>query len=170
MDLHSPPLGEAAAPESQGMRLRQLTPQARPRSPWRGPVAILGVAVAAVVVVVASAFMLLRPSTGIVSFSRSAFDQGSGACQFASPITSASTSDSFYMIAFFNDTLAVHDTYALGITKDGVPFRQSGNLTADTRFQCYVEADALGPLAAGVYDFTFTHNGTVEAAGSITIR
>jgi hypothetical protein len=114
--------------------------------------------------------LLLRSPAGHVYFSGDPYDQASGRCGFAAPVTTIDAARPFYMIAFFNDTLAPGNAYTLTITRDGAPFRDSGEQTATARFQCYVEQDALGPLDPGIYEFTFTHAGRVEAEGSLTIR
>ena len=130
--------------------------------------AIVGAVAAFVIVASILAVTLLSSSTGRVFFSRTAYDQGSKTCQFGSPISGASTADQFYMIASFSDTMDAKATFSLAITRDGVPF-EKGDATIGSGFNCYVEADALGPLGTGVYKFTFTHDGKVEAEGSITV-
>jgi hypothetical protein len=123
-----------------------------------------------VAIVVAAGLWMMRTPAGHVYFSTDPYDQQSGRCQFGVPIASTSPTRPFYMIAFFADALARGDDYSLAITRDGATYRDSGKLSADSKFQCYVEQDALGPLDPGVYRFTFTHGDKVEAEGSITIR
>ena len=115
------------------------------------------------------AYAYINSPAGHVYFSKTAYDQGSNTCQFSSPIDTAATTDSFYMIAAFNDTLEVGDSYTLTATKDGQPYG-SQDATADTKFNCYIEKGPLGPLAAGTYKFTFTHGGKTEAEGTMTVK
>jgi hypothetical protein len=123
-----------------------------------------------VAIVVAAGIWMLRTPAGHVYFSTDPYDQQGGLCQFGAPITSASSTRPFYMIAFFADALARGDDYSLTITRDGAAYRDSGALSAEAKFQCYVEQDALGPLDPGVYRFTFIHGDRIEAEGSIAIR
>jgi hypothetical protein len=105
---------------------------------------------------------------GNVFFSQTPYDQSSPNCRFGAPIAVAATTDAFYMIAAFYDTLQVGDTYTLTTTKDGVS-NGTTKATADTKFNCYIEKASLGPLPAGTWQFTFTHGGVIEAQGTITI-
>jgi hypothetical protein len=163
MEPDSPPPDEGAEAIAAG--------PSRGRS---GTVRRISVVVIAALVLVAAIVvagtLLLRSPAGHVYFSADPYDQASGKCQFAAPMTTADAAQPFYMIAFFSDTLAAGDSYSLAITRDGAAVRDSGELTATAKFQCYVEAEALGPLDPGLYEFTFTHAGKVEAAGSITVR
>jgi hypothetical protein len=111
----------------------------------------------------------MRTGTGNVYFSTTAYDQNSTTCAFPSPVTTVSATDSVYMIANFNDTLNVSDSYTLELTKDGVS-QGTTNATADTKFNCYIEKNSLGPLPAGVYQFSFKHNGNIEATGTLTVK
>jgi hypothetical protein len=131
-----------------------------------GLVAFVGLLVVGATVVT---LLLMGSAAGRVTFSKEAYNQASGNCRFGTPITEAAPADRFFMMAYFNDTLAPQQTYTLSITRDGVPFGTQ-DATTDRDFQCYVEADALGPLGAGTYQFTFTYQGKVEAQGSITIK
>jgi hypothetical protein len=129
------------------------------------------IAVFAVVVLIAGivAVAILNNPAGNVYFSKSAYDQGSKTCKFDSPVTTVSTSDSIYLIAAFNDTLQPQDTYTLEVFQDGVS-KGVTNATADSKFNCYIEKTAMGPLQAGVYKFTFKHNDEIEAEGTLTVK
>ena len=138
-----------------------------PPAQRRGRTKYMVIAVFAVIVIVAGLFVVLNLTSpaGHVYFSKSAYDQSSSTCQFGSPVTSVSTTDSLYMIAAFNDTLDVSDTYSLDVVKDGAPLGAPTNATAETKFNCYIEQNVMGPLPAGVYKFTFKHNDKIEAEG-----
>jgi hypothetical protein len=156
MDTASqPPLD--GAPSGYRGRVRRVT-----------VLATAGILLLAIVAV--AGLWMLRTPAGHVFFSADPYDRQNGGCQFGTPVASMSSTRPFYMIAFFTDALARGDDYSLTITRDGVTYRDSGKLSADAKFQCYVEQDALGPLDPGVYRFTFTHGDKVEAEGSITIR
>jgi len=129
------------------------------------------IAVFAVVVLIAGVLVvaILNNPAGNVYFSKSAYDQSSHTCKFDSPVTTISTTDSIYLIAAFNDTLQPQDTYTLEIFQDGVS-KGTTNATADTKFNCYIEKTAMGPLSAGVYKFTFKHNDKIEAEGTLTVK
>ena len=150
-----------------------------PPAGWGQPTARSGVrvkyvviAVFAVIVIVAGLFVVLNLTSpaGHVYFSKSAYDQSSSTCQFGAPVTSVSTTDILYMIAAFNDTLDVSDTYSLDVVKDGAPLGAPTNATAETKFNCYIEQNVMGPLPAGVYKFTFKHNDKIEAEGTLTVK
>jgi len=133
--------------------------------------ALVATSALVVVAIAASAALVrLRSPAGHVYFSASAYDQSSGRCQFTAPITAASSTETVWLIAYFDDTVAAGSTYSLAITRDGAAYRSTGQLQAAQAFQCYVEQGAIGPLDPGVYRFTFSHDGKVEADGSITIR
>jgi hypothetical protein len=149
-----PPAGWGPPPAKRGGRLKYVV-----------------IAVFAVIVIVAGLFVVLTLNSpaGHVYFSKSAYDQSSSSCEFGSPVTTVSTSESFYMIAAFNDTLDTPDTYSLEVVKDGAP-QGTTNAVATTKFNCYMEQNAMGPLPAGVYKFTFKHNDKIEAEGTLTIK
>ncbi len=165
----TPPPGAGGPPEWGVM----------PPAGWGQPTARSGgrvkyvvIAVFAVIVIVAGLFVVLNLTSpaGHVYFSKSAYDQSSSTCQFGAPVTSVSTTDSLYMIAAFNDTLDVSDTYSLDVVKDGAPLGAPTNATAETKFNCYIEQNVMGPLPAGVYKFTFKHNDKIEAEGTLTVK
>ena len=173
MDPVSPPPGDDF--DSELARSDDDRPGSATGSP-RGPsrrrrIMVLATSGAIVVAIVISAgLLLLRSPAGRVYFSSDPYDQAGRGCQFGTPITSTTSARPFYMIAFFSDTLDPGESYSLAITRDGAAYRDSGEMAADKGFQCYVEQDALGPLDPGVYRFTFTHAGKVEAEGSLTVR
>ncbi|HJX67526.1 MAG TPA: hypothetical protein VJ258_02240 [Candidatus Limnocylindrales bacterium] len=142
-----------------------------PPSKRRGRLKYVVIAVFAVIVIIAGLFVvaILNSPAGHVYFSKSAYDQSSNTCQFGSPVTTVSTTESFYMIAAFNDTLDAPDTYSLEVAKDGAP-EGTTNAIATTKFNCYMEQNVMGPLPAGVYKFTFKHNDKIEAEGTLTIK
>jgi hypothetical protein len=167
----APPDWAAAAPPLAG---GQPAPAwgAPPPPPRRSrlPRIIIGIVVVVVVLIGGLvAYAYINSPAGHVFFSKTAYDQSSNTCQFSSSITTAATTDSVYMIAAFNDTLEVGDTYTLAVTRDGQTYG-SQNATADTKFNCYIEKGPLGPLPAGTYNFTFAHNGKTEAEGTITVK
>jgi hypothetical protein len=163
MDPASPPPIDGADAD--------LAEPSRERPGLTRRISVIGTAALLLVaVIVVAGTLLLHSPAGRVYFSGDPYEQASGTCQFAAPITTADAARPFYMIAFFNDTMAPGDSYSLAITRDGAIVRDSGELTATSKFQCYVEAEAIGPLDAGIYEFTFSHDGKVEAEGSITIR
>jgi hypothetical protein len=129
------------------------------------------IAVFAVIVIIAGLFVVanLNSPAGHVYFSKTAYDQSSNTCEFGSPVTTGSTSESFYMIAAFNDTLEAQDAYSLEVAKDGVS-ESTTNVTATKKFNCYMEQNAMGPLSAGLYKFTFKHNDKIEAEGTLTVK
>jgi hypothetical protein len=130
------------------------------------------VAVVAIIVVVAIgavATSLLGGGSGKVLFSTSAYNEGSNTCRFDNAITTASTTDSVYVIADLKDTLKAGDSYTITETKDGQAL-PSTTLTASKEFNCYMEQGGIGQLNAGVYKFTFTKDGKVEAEGTLTIK
>ncbi len=130
---------------------------------------VLAVVVAVIVIGGLVLLANLRTGAGNVYFSKTAYDDTSTTCEFPSAVTTASTTDSVYMIANFNDTLQAQDTYSLEVFKDGAS-NGTMNATADTKFNCYIEKAPLGPLPAGVYKFTFKHNDKVEAEGTLTVK
>lgn len=173
MDPVSPPPGddfdsELPRPDDGDPGFTILSPRRAGRRRRIMVLAISGVIVAAIVI--SAGLLILRSPAGHVYFSSDRYDQGGRDCQFGTPITSTTSSRPFYMIAFFSDTLRQGDSYSLAIARDGVAYRDSGEMAADKGFQCYVEQDVLGPLDPGVYRFTFTHAGKVEAEGSLTVR
>ena len=139
------------------------------KSGGRGKFVIIAVVAALIVIGGLVIVANLRSGAGTVYFSKTAYDQGSDTCKFSSPVTTLSTTDSVYMIASFNDTLQPQDTYTLEVSENGAP-PNTTNATADTKFNCYVEKTALGPLPAGTYKFTFKHNDKVEAEGTLTVK
>jgi hypothetical protein len=149
-----PPAGWGPPPAKRGGRLKYVV-----------------IAVFAVIVIVAGLFVVavLNSPAGHVYFSKTAYDQNSSSCQFGSSVTTVSTSESFYMIAAFNDTLDKPDAYSLDVVKDGTP-QGTTKATASAKFNCYIEQNAMGPLPAGVYKFTFKHNDKIEAEGTLTIK
>ena len=149
-----PPAGWGPPPAKRGGRVKYVV-----------------IAVFAVIVLIAGLVVvaILNPPDGHVYFSKSAYDQNSKTCEFGSPVTSVSTTDSFYMIAIFKDTLEAQDTYSLEVFKDGVS-EGTTNATASTKFNCYMEQNVMGPLPAGVYKFTFKHNDKIEAEGTLTVK
>ena len=150
----------------------------QPGGMWATPVApkrrapilrIAGVVLILLVLAGGALFYIgLNSGVGQVMFSKSAYQTGNN-CKFDAPVTEATTTDSIYMIAFFRDTLQPSYSLTLDVTKDGAPFENATD-TTDTSFNCYIESQPMGPLAAGVYKLTFTHNGTVEADGTLTVK
>jgi hypothetical protein len=152
----TPPPGWTPPPPSSGGRTKYL---------------VIAVFVAVVVIagLVVGLGQILDNPAGHVYFSKSAYDQGSNTCKFDSPVTTISTSDSIYLVAAFNDTLQPQDQYTLEVFLDGVS-KGTTNATADTKFNCYIEKTAMGPLPAGTYKFTFKHNDKIEAEGTLTVK
>jgi len=124
--------------------------------------------VVVVLAVVGLVVIGLNSGVGTVMFSKAAYNTGSN-CKFSEPVTTVTTTDPVYMIAFFKDTMEPSDVMTLNITKDGASFANASD-TADKEFNCYIEQQSIGPLEAGVYKLTFTHNGTVEAEGTLTVK
>jgi hypothetical protein len=149
-----PPAGWGPPPAKRGGRVKYVV-----------------IAVFAVIVLIAGLVVvaILNSPAGHVYFSKTAYDQSSNTCEFGSPVTTVSTTESFYMIAAFNDTLEAPDAYSLEVVKDGAP-EGTTNATASTKFNCYMEQNVMGPLPAGVYKFTFKHNDKIEAEGTLTVK
>ena len=127
------------------------------------------IAIVVVVAIGAVATSLLGGGSGKVLFSTSAYNEGSNTCRFDNAITTASTTDSVYVIADLKDTLKAGDSYTITETKDGQAL-PSTTLTASKEFNCYMEQGGIGQLNAGVYKFTFTKDGKIEAEGTLTIK
>ena len=154
-------------------------PYGQPAGMWAAPVApkkrsrLVGVVIAVVVVVVLGiaglVYVGLTSGVGQVTFSMTADNSGNKSCKFASPVTQITTSDKVYLMAYFHDTLQPGDSVTVTVTKDGVAFGDN-TVTVDKTMNCDVEPDAVGPLQAGVYKLTYTHNGTVEAEGTLTVK
>ncbi len=136
---------------------------------WRARLVVIavfaGATLAACVIVLAT----LHSSTGNVYFSKTAYDTSSGTCQFNSPVNTVSSSDPVYLVAVFNDTIQAQDNYTLEVARNGVSLGTS-NVTADAKFSCYIEQTSVGPLSPGVYVFTFRHNDTIEAEGTLNVK
>jgi hypothetical protein len=131
-------------------------------------VAVIGIIV--VIAIGVGAMSLLGGGSGKVLFSKTAYNEGSNTCQFDSPITTASTTDSIFVIADFKDTLKTGDTYTITEVKDGTSLGSPTPITASKEFNCYIEQGDIGPLTdPGVYKFTFTKDGKTEAEGTLTI-
>jgi hypothetical protein len=127
------------------------------------------IAIIVIVVIGAVATTLLGGGSGKVLFSRSAYNEGSNTCRFDNAITTASTSDSVYVIADLKDTLKAFDRYTLTVAMDGQTIL-TNTLTASKEFNCYTEKGGVGQLQAGVYKFTFSKDGKTEAEGTLTVK
>jgi hypothetical protein len=132
------------------------------------------VAVVAIIVVVAIGAVglaVLTSDDGKVQFSKTAYDQSKTTCHMDNSITTANVGDTIYMIAAFKDTLDAGQSFTLTVTKDGQSY---GNPLPPTslpnKFNCYIEQGGLNPSDPGVYKFTFTNDGKVEAEGTLTIK
>jgi hypothetical protein len=118
---------------------------AAPAAPARkGPPRRLIAAVIAIIVVVVIAAVglaVLGGGSGKVLFSASAYNMDSNTCGFDNAITTASTTDSVYVIADLKDTLKAGDSYTITETKNGQAVN-SNTLTASKEFTCYIEQGA----------------------------
>ncbi len=161
-----PPYGQPPYGDPTGMWAAPPAPSRRSRRPL---FAILGVIIVVVILGAIGFVANMNSNTGQIMFSKGSYAMGSNTCKFDAPVTQVSTTDPIYIIADFNDTMQVGDSMTLTVTKDGVAYYTNTD-TTDTSFNCYVEQGAIGPLPAGVYKMTFTHNGTVEATGTLTVK
>ncbi len=162
----APPPPQYGAPPSAWGVPAPATP-ARKGPPRRLITALT--AIILVVVIGAGVLVVLGGGSGKVLFSRSTYNDGTKTCRFDNAITTASTSDSVYMIADLKDTLKASDRYTLTVVMDGQTIL-TNTLAASKEFNCYVEQGGLGKLPAGVYKFTFTKDGKTEAEGTLTVK
>jgi hypothetical protein len=114
--------------------------------------------------------LVLGQDAGKVQFSAAAYDQTNATCHMDNPITTANANDKVYMIAAFRDTLEGGQQFTLTVTKDGQPYGQPVTSSLPTKFNCYIEQQAMAPTDPGAYKFTFTLDGKVEAEGTLTIK
>jgi hypothetical protein len=127
------------------------------------------VAVVVVLVVGFVAIALLDNPAGKVFFSTTVYDSASSTCAFPSAITSASSTDPIYVVADLNDTLAANDSVSMEVFKDGVS-QGTQDMTQTSQVNCIWITNNIGPLQTGTWKVVFTHNGKVEAEGTITIK
>jgi hypothetical protein len=72
------------------------------------------------------------------------------------------------VLANLNDTLNVGDTVTVSITKDnGTPITSSAPV--DQKVNCDTEP-VMGPFPAGVYKISLSHDGKLEAEGTLTVK
>jgi hypothetical protein len=166
MDLASQP----SLPGQPAPQRDSLPAGAAPANPpGRAWLAIIVILIAAIVIAGVIVVVALRSPVGNVYFSKTAYDTTSGTCQFSSPVTTVSAGDRVFLVAVFTDTIQVQDDYTLEILQNGVSLG-TRNVTAETKFSCYVEQSPLGPLSPGVYVFTFRHNDKIEAEGTLEVK
>jgi hypothetical protein len=130
-----------------------------------GPV-IIGVAVVAVIAIVAGS--MFGGGSGKITFSKSTYDTTKKSCSFDSTITTATSSEDVYMLADLKDTVPSNGKASMEIFKDGVS-QAVEDISEGTEYNCYYIKSSIGPLDPGVWKVTITYNGKVEAEGSITI-
>ena len=131
---------------------------------------LLGVAgLVVVLIVIAGVFVVLNNPAGKVMFSTSVYDTSRSTCTFVSPITTATTTDSIYIIAALNDTLTPGQTVTMEVFKDGAS-QGTQDFTEPSELNCLWIKNDLGPLTPGVWKIVMTYNGKVEAEGTITVK
>jgi hypothetical protein len=133
---------------------------------------LIGIIVGIVVVVVIgfAAMLVLNADDGKVQFSKTAYDQTKKTCHMDNAITTSSPNDSVYMIAAFHDTLVAGQSFTITVAKDGQAYGDPITASLPSMFNCYVEKDPITPTDTGVYKFTFTKDGKVEAEGTLTVK
>jgi hypothetical protein len=131
----------------------------------------LGVVLAVVVLIgIGAAISVVLPNnSGKVMFSKGSYAIGTNTCKFDSPVTEVTSTDSFYLIAHLRDDVQPADQIAIKVTKDGQDYF-TNTVTAGTKFNCYVENEALPPLPAGVYNFSLSVGSKTEAEGTLTVK
>jgi hypothetical protein len=132
----------------------------------------IGLAGIGLVVVAVAAFFVMaffNGPAGKVMFSTTPRDQSSRTCVFTSSITTAGVGDDIYVLAAFNETIRLGETFRIEVFKDNASQFKT-DLTAGSDFNCYVETDAMGWRDPGVWKVVFTYQGRIEAEGSITVR
>ena len=129
-----------------------------------GVVGVVVLGFAALVVVA-----VLNNPAGKVMFSKSIYDTSRSSCTFPDPITTASTTDSIYVLAALKDTITATDSLTMEVFKDGVS-QGTQEMGQGTEVNCLWIKNNMGPLDAGTWRVTFTHNGKIEAEGTITVK
>ena len=145
-------------------------PTAPARSRLSRRLIVTVIAIVVVVAIGAVGLAVLNSDDGKVQFSKTAYDQSKTACHMDNAITAANAGDTIFMIAAFKDTLEAGQSFTLTVTKDGQNSGDSGPTSLPSKFNCYIEKTGLKLTGPGVYKFTFTKDGNVEAEGTLTIK
>ena len=80
-----------------------------------------------------------------------------------------SAGDPVFFAAVLKQRLGGDAEVRLIVTRDGEPFFDSTDPPNGSEFECYGSRESIGPLEAGVYVFEVTHEGEVEASGTLTV-
>lgn len=123
-----------------------------------------------VVVLGVAAMLVLNADDGKVQFSKTAYDETKKTCHMDNAITTSGPNDSVYMIAAFHDTLDAGQSFTVTITKDGQAYGDPVTTSLPSKFNCYIEQGAMKPSETGVFKFTFTKDGKLEAEGTLTVK
>jgi hypothetical protein len=131
---------------------------------------VVVIAIIIVVAIGAVGLAVLKGDDGKVQFSMTAYDQSNTTCHMDNSITTSNAGDTVYMIAAFRDTLDANQSFTLTVTKDGQAYGDAVPTSLPNQFNCYIEQGGLKPSVPGVYKFTFTKDGKVEAEGTLTVK
>jgi hypothetical protein len=94
---------------------------------------------------------------------------GSDVCSVGSQSDTIYANTPYYFSARLNDHMTGSDAITLTVTKDGQVYATADEPANGQEFDCYGNKNALDGLDAGIYVFTITHNGTMEATGTLKV-
>lgn len=94
---------------------------------------------------------------------------GPNLCSVGGETRTIEAGDPVFFAAVLRNRLAGDAEVRLTVTRDGEPFFDNTDPPDGTEFECYGSRNSIGPLESGVYQFEVTHDGAVEASGTLTI-
>lgn len=94
---------------------------------------------------------------------------GGDLCSVGAEARSVRSADPVYFAAVLRDRMPGTASIRLVVTRDGQPYFDHVEPADGTEFECYGSRESIGPLEPGVYVFEVTHDGTVEASGTLTV-
>ena len=124
---------------------------------------LIGLVVLAVVIGINSG--LLQPR-GYVVFGTSA---GKDLCSVGDEVRSVTSSTPVYFAAVLRHQLGADASVRLRVTRDGQAFSDVVDPPDGREFDCYGSREPYGLLEPGVYIFEISHEGEVEATGTLTV-
>jgi hypothetical protein len=176
-DAHAPPdpaaiRPTAAAPPpdpSSGSTSGWITRPAPPRRRSRLSTAVTIAAVVVgvfVILGIAGMYLGFFQPRGQVLFGTAL---GPNLCSVGGETRTIEADDPIFFAAVLRNRLTGDAEVRLTVTRDGEPFFDNTDPPNGTEFECYGSRESIGPLEPGVYQFDVTHDGSLEASGTLTI-
>ena len=95
---------------------------------------------------------------------------GKDLCSVGRRTNTVAATDPVFFAAVLRHHLDGQQGITFHITRDGTSFVTHEEAADGSAFDCYGSLESMGSLDAGTYDFEVTHNGDIEAAGTLTVK